>query len=303
MSMSSEPVDGHRGMSDHIVNANGVELCIETFGDPADPAILLIHGAGNSMLSWDEELCERLAAGHRFVIRYDMRDAGRSVTYAPGAPRYAFDDLVEDAVGLLDTLGIASAHIVGLSVGGAIAQRLALDHPERVASLTLASTTPGQPGHEQPDLPGATAELVAYFADEPPAPDWGDRAAAIEYIVETERPFSPRFDEAAMRALAARVVDRSVDVAASLTNVFRLEPGEPWRDRLGEIAVATLVVHGVDDPLFQHAHGVALAEEIPGAELLSLEHTGHEYFPRATWDLVVPAILAVSDRGSRSAAG
>ena len=90
---------------DEIVRANAVELCIETFGDPADPAILLLHGAGNSMLSWDEELCERLAAGPRFVVRCDSRDAGRSVTYAPGAPEYGLPDLVADCVGLLDTLG------------------------------------------------------------------------------------------------------------------------------------------------------------------------------------------------------
>jgi pimeloyl-ACP methyl ester carboxylesterase len=290
-------------MSDHIVNANGVELCVETFGDPADPAILLVHGAGNSMVSWDEELCERFAAGRRFVIRYDMRDAGRSVTYEPGAPEYGFDDLVEDAAGLLDAFGIASAHIVGLSAGAVIGQRLALDHPERVASLTLASTTPGSPGREQADLPGATEELNRFFADEPAAPDWSDRAAVIEYIIEAERPFSPRFDEAAMCELAGRIFDRSANVASSLTNVFVVEPGERWRHRLGEISAPTLVIHGLEDPMFQHPHGVALAAEIPGAELLSLEDTGHEYFPRATWDVVVPAVLRISDRGSRSAAG
>ena len=303
MAMSFRPEDGQTRMSDHIVHANGVDLAVETFGDPADPALLLIHGAGNSMLSWDEELCGRLAAGGRQVIRYDVRDAGRSVAYAAGAPEYDFDDLVLDAVGLLDALGIARAHIVGLSLGGAIGQRLALDHPARVASLTLASATPGIPGREQSDLPGITQKLSDTFTAEPAQPDWSDRAAVIEYIVESERPFSPHFDERAMRALAARVVDRTTDVAASLTNVFRLEPGDPWRQRLGDVTAPTLVIHGREDPLFPHAHGVALADEIPGAELLSLDETGHEYFPRATWDEVVPAIVAISGRGSRSAAG
>jgi len=105
------------------------------------------------MLSRDDELCERLAAGPRFVIRYDGRDAGRSVTYERGAPQYALHDLVADSVGLLDTLGLTSAHLVGMSLGAAIGQLLALDHPDRVASLTLVSSTPGGSGHENPAFP------------------------------------------------------------------------------------------------------------------------------------------------------
>lgn len=279
---------------DHIVQANGVDLCVETFGDPADPAIVLIHGAGNSMLSWDEEFCERLAAGPRFVVRYDSRDAGRSETHVPGAPPYALRDLVADSVGLLDTFGMESAHFVGLSLGAAIAQLLALDHPDRVASLTLASSTPGGPGHANPDLPAMSEELQAFFTDEPAEPDWSDRAAVIDYLVDAERPFAARsrpFDEAAMRDLAGRVFDRSADIAASLTNAFMLDVGDPWRQRLAEVAAPTLVVHGTEDPLFPYGHARALANEIPAAELRALEQTGHEYFPRATWDLVVPAIL------------
>jgi pimeloyl-ACP methyl ester carboxylesterase len=286
---------------DHIVQANGVDLCVETFGDPADPAVLLIHGAGNCMLSWDDEFCERLAAGPRFVIRYDSRDAGRSVMSEPGAPPYALRDLVADAVGLLDTLGVARAHVVGMSLGAAIGQLLALDHADRVASLTLASSTPGGPGHENPDLPGMSRELRAFFEDEPPEPDWADRAAVIEYLVDAERPFaasSRPFDEAAMRELAGRVFDRSVNLAWSLTSSFMLDAGDPWRERLGEVAAATLVVHGTEDPLFPYEHAVALAREIPAAELLALERTGHEYFPRETWDLVVPTVLRhMSGRG------
>ena len=150
---------------EHIVRANGVDLCVETFGDRADPAILLIHGAGNSMLSWDDEFCERLSAGPRFVIRYDIRDAGRSVAYEPGAPRYALRDLVADAVGLLDALGLESAHLVGMSLGAAIGQLLALDHPGCVTSLSLASSTPGIPGQENADLPAVSEELRAFFAE------------------------------------------------------------------------------------------------------------------------------------------
>ena len=270
-----------------IINANGVDLCAETFGEPADPAILLIHGAGNTMLSWDEALCERLAAG-RFVIRYDLRDAGRSVTYEPGAPPYGLRDLVADAAGLLDGLGVARAHVVGLSTGGTIGQLLALENPERVASLTLIASTPGSPGEESAGLPGPSKELR-----EPPQPDWTDRDAVIEYIVESERPCSPRFDEAGARELAARVADRAIDPAAT-SNVYMLDAGEPWRERLGRITAPTLVVHGTEDPVFPFEHGRALAREIPGAELLAVAHMGHEYFPPDTWDLVVPAILRLS---------
>jgi pimeloyl-ACP methyl ester carboxylesterase len=273
------------------VQANGVELCVETFGDAADPAILLIHGAGSSLLSWDEDLCSRLAGGWRFVIRYDLRDAGRSVTYEPGSTKYGMDDLVEDAVGLLDALGVERAHVVGMSAGGGIGQLLALDHPERIATLTLASSTPGGPGPPNPDLPDPAPEL---FANEPAEPDWSDRGAVVDYLVEAERPFAARsrpFDEAAMRELMGRVVDRSTNLEWGLANTFSQDAGEPWRERLGAIAVPTLVIHGAEDPLFPYGHARALAEEIPGAELLPLEATGHEYFPRHTWDLVVPAIL------------
>lgn len=126
---------------DKIVRANGVGLCVETFGDPADPAILLIHGATTSMLGWEDEFCERLAAGPRFVVRYDHRDTGRSVAYEPGAPRYTLRDLVADAVGLLDAFSLQGAHLVGRSLGGATCAMLAaLDHPDRVASLTLVAS-------------------------------------------------------------------------------------------------------------------------------------------------------------------
>ena len=274
-------------MSVPIVQANGVDLCAETFGARTDPAILLIHGAGNSMLSWDERFCTRLATGCRFVIRYDIRDTGRSVSYEPGAPPYGLRDLVADAAGLLEALGVAGAHIVGLSLGGTIGQLLALDHPRSVASLTLIASTPGMPGEESGDLPEASAGV---FASVPARPDWSDRAAVIDYLVESERPFSPRFDEAAARELAARVADHTIN-PASVPNVYVLDSGEPWRDRLGQITAPTLVIHGTDDPMFSLDHARALAREIPGAELLCVEHMGHEYFPPDTWDVVVPAIL------------
>ena len=275
---------------DHIEQVGGVDLCVETFGDPSDPAILLIHGAGSSMLSWDEELCGRLADGGRHVIRYDLRDAGRSVTYAPGTSDYGYADLVEDATGLLDALGVERAHVLGMSLGGGVAQLLALDHPGRVSALTLASATPGGPGQPTPDLPGPSDDLT-----EPPEPDWSDRDSVVVYLVEAERPFAARsrpYDEAAARALMRRVVERSTNLEWGLSDSASFDVGEPWRERLGDLAAPTLVMHGTEDPMFPIEHAEALAREIPGAELLPLEATGHEYFPRHTWDVVIPAILS-----------
>src|SRR3954454_5762514 len=133
-------------MAERAIEANGVELCAEAFGDPGNPPILLVMGGGGSMLWWEEGFCRMLADGARFVIRYDHRDTGRSVTYEPGHPEYTGADLVADAAGVLDAHGIQTAHIVGVSAGGAFAQLLALGFPKRVLSLALISTSPATPG-------------------------------------------------------------------------------------------------------------------------------------------------------------
>ncbi|MGI5267944.1 alpha/beta fold hydrolase [Nonomuraea sp. CA-218870] len=277
-----------------MIKVNGVELCTESFGRPEHPAILLIHGAGHSLPAWEEDFVRRLVAGGRRVIRYDSRDAGLSTHYPAGAPPYGLRDLVADAAALIDAFGLVSAHVVGMSQGAAVGQLLALDHPGRVASLTLASATPGVPGLEQPDLPPMSAGLQALFAEKAPEPDWSDRSGVIDYLVEAERPFaaaSRPFDEAGMRAMATRVAGRTKNPAAQVTNPFMIDAGEPWRDRLGRITAPTLVLHGTEDPMFPIEHGRALAREIPGARFAAMERTGHEVFPRAQWDVVVPAIL------------
>src|SRR5215213_8984761 len=128
-----------------MIEVNGVELCTERFGDRGDPPILLVMGVGGSMLWWEEGFCRLLADGGRFVIRYDHRDTGRSVTYEPGRPGYTGAELVADAVGVLDGYGIAAAHVVGVSMGGALAQLLALDFADRVTSLVLISTSLAMP--------------------------------------------------------------------------------------------------------------------------------------------------------------
>jgi pimeloyl-ACP methyl ester carboxylesterase len=280
-------------MTEAMVRANGVELCVETFGDPDAPAVVFISGAAASMDWWDADFCRRLAAGGRFVIRYDHRDTGRSVSYPPGAPGYTGADLVADAVGLIDVLAGGRAHVVGLSMGGGIAQNLAVEHPDRVATLTLMSTSPGGPGGPQNDLPPMADRLRAAFADPPPDPDWTDRDAVVEYLVDGERPFAgpDSFDEAHVRAVARRVVDRTVNPESSAKNHWLLDGGQDTRPRLGQVTAPTLVIHGAEDPFFPPGHAVAMAREIPGAQLLMLDGVGHQVPPRSTWDVVVPAIL------------
>jgi pimeloyl-ACP methyl ester carboxylesterase len=274
------------------VRVNGVDLCVETFGNPTDPAILLVMGAGASMDWWRDDLCARLAAGPRQVIRYDHRDTGGSTSYPPGEPGYTSDDLVADAAALIAVLGLRRAHVVGQSAGGALAQVLALDHPERVASLTLVATSPAGP---DPDLPPMTEEGRAAFGAIA-EPDWSDRAAVIDYLTEQWRACAGRsrpFDADGTRALSARVVDRTTNMESSMKNAYAAEGSDRWRERLGALDVPTLVVHGTEDPLFPLGHGEALAREIPGAELLVLEGGGHE-LDRRDWDVVVPAILRIS---------
>ena len=289
--MTSAGAVGHGSMR---VQTDGAELCVDTFGDAADPAVLLIMGGAASMDRWEEPFCGRLAAAGRYVIRYDHRDTGGSTTYPPGEPGYTGDDLAADALAILDHLGIERAHLVGLSMGGGIAQRIAVEHPERVLSVTLMSTSPA--GDGGPELPPMSDELAAVFAGEgqPPEPDWSDREAAVEYLLEAERPYtgSCGLDEASLRPLLGRVYDRSSSMP-SASNHFMVDGTEMPRARLAEIAVPALVVHGTDDPLFPLLHGEALAREIPGARLLVVDGLGHE-FPPSAWDEVLPALIAVT---------
>jgi pimeloyl-ACP methyl ester carboxylesterase len=275
-----------------MLEANGVQICAETFGEASDPAILLIMGSGASMDWWEAEFCELLAAGSRLVIRYDHRDTGESVSYPPGAPGYTGDDLDQDAVGLLDALDLGRAHLAGISMGAAIAQIVALDHPDRVASLTLIATTSAVPRPGKPALPGMSAEASARFGAIS-EPDWSDRDAVIEYMVDLERACVGKipFDERRFQAYAQRAYDRTRNVRSMLTNHDLIHDSDsPKERRLDDLRAPTLVIHGTHDPLFPHEHGVALAEEIPRAELLTVEGMGHE-LPSAVWDRVVPAIL------------
>jgi pimeloyl-ACP methyl ester carboxylesterase len=278
-----------------IIQANGVSLCVDATGDAADPAILLIGGMGASMDWWEEEFCQGLASGQgqggRFVIRYDHRDTGQSVSYPAGKPGYTGADLAADVTGVLDAFGRRSAQLAGISMGGALAQQVALAHPERVDSLVLMSTTPIVP--VETELPPMSEHLRAYFTEQVP-PDWTKRVAIIDYLTGYERQLegAEYFDEAHVRALAARVVDRTRDMAASMTNHALAEQGEAPGEGLDEITVPTLVIHGTADPLFPLGHGEALARGIPGAELLPLKGVGHQAPPRPWWPTVIAAMLA-----------
>jgi pimeloyl-ACP methyl ester carboxylesterase len=271
-----------------MIEANGVDLCTEAFGDPADPPILLVMGVGASMLWWEEGFCRLLADSGRLVIRYDHRDTGRSVTYEPGRPEYEGADLVADAAGVLDGYGIAAAHVVGVSAGGAFAQLLALDFPERVASLVLVSTSPAT--SRERGLPSATDRYTQFLATA--KVDWSQPESVVEYLLGYSRMLAGGkrpFDEAAVTELVRREVARAHDIAAS-ENHGLIAEGEVSRAPLCSIAVPTLVIHGTEDPMFPLEHGRALAEEIPGARLIVLQGAGHGV-DRADWNVIARAIV------------
>ena len=275
-----------------------VQLDAEVLGDADAPAMLLIAGTGWSRDWWDDDLCARLVARGRRVIRYDHRDTGGSTSWPAGAPGYTGRELFTDAVAVLDAFGVDRAHVVGLSLGGGIAQELGLEHRDRVSALTLVATT--AIGPTVGELPGATPEMRAVFADRGPDPDWSDPAAAVTALVEGERPFAgpDAFDEERMRAIAERVVARSRDLAASTTNHVVMDLGPTGPTAMEELAgLPVLVVHGTADPLFPVAHGRALAAAIPGARLLEIEGMGHQLPPEPVWDRLVTAML--DDRDSR----
>jgi pimeloyl-ACP methyl ester carboxylesterase len=237
------------------------------------------------MLWWEAELCERIAAHDRFVIRYDNRDTGRSTSYPPGRPGYSLTDLSGDALGILDALGIDRAHIVGQSMFGGIALVAGVDHPDRVASLTFVCTSTGEAG-----LPPPSAELARQT---PAKPDPADPAAVVDFVVALAKAYaggSPYFDEAATRTLVEHDVARARDIAATLTNHYAIDVDGPKHGGFGDIAAPTLVVHGDRDPLFPLPHGEALRDAIPGAELLILRGAGH-HVPKPLWDVFVPALV------------
>lgn len=281
-------------MSTDTVRANGVELGVQSFGDAADPLVLL--AGGTTMLSWPDSLCERLAAGGRRVVRYDLRDSGASTTRDPHAPAYDLRDLAADAAALVTALGGETAHLGGIGVGGMVAQIAALDHPDVFSALTLVGTRPVAPGPVDDDLPDHDAETMqALFSR--PTPDWTDRGAVADFATDGAALLGN--DPEQSRTTAMRIWDRTpsddprVHEANQLGMVFaRLECAPRWRERLGELTAPTLVVHGRADPFFPVGNGEALAAEIRGARLLVVDGMGTA-LPDAVADGVAAAMLAL----------
>lgn len=284
-------------MTEQMVNRNGVELCTESFGNPADPAILLIMGAQASLVWWEEPFCQRLADAGRFVIRYDNRDVGRSTTFELGNPGYTFEDMADDAIHILDAYKIERAHIVGMSMGGIITQIIALRHPERVRTIGLLATS-----NFAPDLPPMEEKIVQFFSNVEEL-DWEKEQDVIDFsvakwkvLVGSRHPL----DEQRTYELATAEVKRSRKMA-NINNHALIPGSEPYLARTAEIAVPALVIHGTEDPIIPYPHGVALARTIPGAALVTLEGTGHE-LPQGDWDVIIGAILQHTQGGRRSEA-
>jgi len=280
--------------------ANGIVLEYETFGDPEAQPLLLIMGLGAQMTTWDDEFCAQLANRGFHVIRYDNRDVGLSTwmedagypdmaSAFSGDPQaaYTLDDMAGDAAELLDSLDIRAAHIVGASMGGFIAQLVAINHPERVLSLTSIMSGPG--GHDEvaPKPEGAAILMVS-------PPD--SREEQIEQAMSFRRVLlgsRDPFDEAHERARATRSIDRAYYPPGVGRQLLAVLAAKSRVERLKEVRVPTLVIHGVDDVLVPVENGRLVAAAVPGARLIEVEGMGHD-LPRRVWPQVLDAIVEVA---------
>jgi pimeloyl-ACP methyl ester carboxylesterase len=287
------------------IPVNDVEICYESFGDSDAPPLLLVMGLGAQMTSWSAGfVSELLDRGFR-VIRFDNRDAGLSTktdgpppdvmamyaTFAAGQPieaPYTLSLLAADAVGLLDALDIPAAHIVGASMGGMIVQTIAIEHPDRVLSLTSIMSTTGHTEVGQPD-PEAMLALMS------PVPE--GRSAAIDATVNTSRLISgDLFDEVESRRLATESYDRCFHPAGTVFQIAAIAASGDRTPALAQLDVPTLVIHGRQDPLIALSGGEATAKAVPGADLLVFGLMGHD-LPRRYWPQVADAIFNIAARG------
>jgi len=282
--------------------ANGMEIVYDIFGDPDKPPVLLIIGLGQQMIAWDEEFCTQIAARGYRVIRFDNRDTGLSTKLdQAGVPNmavvfqamvegkpvdspYSILDMADDAVGLLDSLGIESAHVVGESMGGMIAQRMVIHHADRVRTLTSIMSSTGEPG-----LPPPTPEAMDILANRPPT----DREGYIEDYVKRWRVLHGQklpYDEEASRELAAGIFDRGLNPPGFARQLTAIIADGSRKQTLKSVTVPTLIIHGDADPLVPVECGIDTANSVPGSELLIIEGMGHT-FPRQVWTQVIDAIV------------
>ncbi|UHA72891.1 alpha/beta fold hydrolase [Paenibacillus sp. 481] len=279
-------------MSEQITQMNGIEICSESFGNPADPPVLLIMGAMCSMVYWDAEFCQRLADTGRYVIRYDNRDVGRSTTNEPGKLEYNAVDMANDAVGVLDAYGIDQAHIVGLSLGGMIAQLISVNHPQRVLTITMIGTgSIFESELDNEEVPPMDERILAYHASGAEL-DWSDDEVVANYLVKGSSLLcgsGHRFDEQRAYKLALTEIKRANHLL-SMYNHALLGSSGPYEGSLKDIAVPALVIHGTEDTVCHFGGATILVNEISDASLLALEGTGHEiHFD--DWDQIIDAIV------------
>lgn len=287
------------------VAANGIEFAYETFGGAGGPPVVLVMGLATQMIAWPDELCEGLAARGHFVIRFDNRDVGGSthlqdvppprladVILRRRPPPYVIGDMAEDVVGLLDGLGLDGIHLVGASMGGFIAQAVALEHADRVRTLTLVMTSTGSRRVGQP-RPRIYARLRPRVI--------ADRSAAISAAVEIFRLIGSHgyaFDEEYLRDIAGRSWDRGHDPAGYLRQLAATATQPNRTAALRRIAVPTLVIHGLHDPLVAPSGGLAIAKAIPNSRFVGFSGMGHD-LPRALWPEFVREIAALAALGER----
>jgi pimeloyl-ACP methyl ester carboxylesterase len=289
-----------------------LELEYDTFGDRGSPAMLLVMGLGSQMVHWDEHFCRLLAERGFFVVRFDNRDAGLSTKLeAAGRPNvpqayldagmgrpvnapYRLWDMADDAVGLLDELDIDRAHVVGVSMGGMIAQEMAVAHPSRVLCLASIASTTGEPG-----LPGATPAAQAILLEPPPR----DRAAFIDRALRVYRVIgSPGFprDEERIARIAGMVFDRSFYPLGFAQQLVCVLASGSRKKKLAGVRCPTVVLHGAEDPLVPVACGKDTAASIPGAELVVIEGLGHELAP-AAWPRIIDVLARNAARTDATA--
>ncbi|WP_286228399.1 alpha/beta fold hydrolase [Neobacillus mesonae] len=275
-------------MSEQILKIYKVEICTESFGNSKDPAVLLIMGAMSSFDWWDEDFCLRLANLGRFVIRYDHRDLGKSTIYEPGTLNYTITNLADDAAGILDSYSIEQAHIVGMSMGGMIGQILALKYPERVLTLTLIASSVF--GTEMEKLPPMDQSILDHHAKSG-AIDWSNREAVIAYLADGWKTLSGSkpYEQERMYKLAEREVNRAKQLQSRFNHAM-LQGGDDYFDRMSEISVPVLIIHGTEDPALPYEHGLALAKAIPHSELLPLSGSGHEIHSE-DWDQIIDSVV------------